>query len=471
MEDIVSDNNNINLVPEIINEDTYEVIKSEKNIYKDVILKALTIVKQFIIDRNLILVGGLAIDYALKVKGDYLYDDTKLPDYDFYSSVHHKDAYDLGNILLEQGFDNISVIQGRHVTTMRVRINFITVADITYIPDNILKKIPTFLVDKMNIIHPHFQMIDQHLSISRPYENPPMETILFRFSKDKKRFNLLYNHYNLQHVYDLEYSTYKPIFKTNEISRSLFANNCLTGAIALSFWMNTANELNESYSVNLYTDNLFTFNLNSDNITYSHIDKLSTTFLTDKFEHYVSLYNSVEYNDILDKLSNRCEFELNKIKFKVYNNYGNKILAKKHSDFYVANLQEILKYFLTWHVIYKCTPSLYCYLACMRLLISSTNAINIYKNKDDNVSRKITASLIDFQPNAEVYGCCTIMDSDILNMQKLELIYNDKLSKIKMPKNYYPKPGKNVTEEIYNVNLSETSFFQKNGLAKHVNGQ
>ncbi len=67
-----------------------------RHFQKDEILRALNIVKQFILKRKRILTGGMAIDFALKNKGKALYSDTKLPDYDFYSPQFHVDAYDIG---------------------------------------------------------------------------------------------------------------------------------------------------------------------------------------------------------------------------------------------------------------------------------------------------------------------------------------------------------------------------------------
>ena len=123
--------------------ESYELIILQRNINRRQIEKALDVVKKYIIKNNLILSGGMAIDLALKEKGSRLYSDNVLPDYDFYSSDYHNTAYEIGKILCEMGMENISVINGRHSTTMRVRVHYEEIADITYIPENIYKKIPT----------------------------------------------------------------------------------------------------------------------------------------------------------------------------------------------------------------------------------------------------------------------------------------------------------------------------------------
>ena len=68
--------------------DYYTNLSNVRSVIYDNITDALTIVKQFIISNDLILVGGMAIDFALKLKGDQIYTDDQLPDYDFDSPLH-----------------------------------------------------------------------------------------------------------------------------------------------------------------------------------------------------------------------------------------------------------------------------------------------------------------------------------------------------------------------------------------------
>ena len=77
----------------------YESFIVHKGANSQIILEAIDIVKEFIIDKQLILYGGQSIDFALRLKGDYIYTDDVIPDYDFYSFNHFNDAYELGLIL------------------------------------------------------------------------------------------------------------------------------------------------------------------------------------------------------------------------------------------------------------------------------------------------------------------------------------------------------------------------------------
>lgn len=175
--------------------DFYEnLIETSDDKYEE-INRGILIVRDFIINKELILTGGTAIDMALRLNGDKLYNDSKKRDYDVYSSDHVNDAYELSNILCKNGFNLVSCINAIHLMTMTVRIDFINVADFTYCPTNILARMPILKYHKFKIIHPHWQMIDQHSALSYPYTNPGREVIFQRWEKDMKRYDLLYKYY------------------------------------------------------------------------------------------------------------------------------------------------------------------------------------------------------------------------------------------------------------------------------------
>lgn len=180
------------------NEEQLKWIAQDRNKDKDTILNAQKIVKQFIIDRKLVIFGGLAIDYALRLKGSSIYYDQDLPDYDCVSYKNVDDAYDLGEILTSAGFDNVKVIRAKHVETMRVRVNLITVADIGYIPKKYFDQYKYLKYDQLHILHPDIQRIDLHRAFCYPLNNAPMEDIFHRWEKDLHRFNLYEKFYPIK---------------------------------------------------------------------------------------------------------------------------------------------------------------------------------------------------------------------------------------------------------------------------------
>jgi hypothetical protein len=179
------------------------------------IKKALDIAKNFIIERKLILYGGIAIDYALKKKGSKLYDEDTLPDYDVLSSQHAKDAYDLGCILQKEGLPNISVIYALHIQTMKVRVEYETIMDCSYVKHDILSGIPTMEYNKFLLVHPNYQMIDLHRGMAFPFNDFPKEVIFHRQKKDLVRYNMLFEKYPLKEI-QIKNKMFKKEFKYND---------------------------------------------------------------------------------------------------------------------------------------------------------------------------------------------------------------------------------------------------------------
>jgi hypothetical protein len=132
---------------------------------KNELFLALDVVKEYIINNNLLVTGGYSLDLALKSKGSFIYDNYTIPDYDILSDdpVHHCNT--LGLILCNLKYD-VDIIPAIHNTTIRIKTLGFTVFDCTYIPTNILNKIPTLEYDNFKLVHPHYQMIDQYISMT-----------------------------------------------------------------------------------------------------------------------------------------------------------------------------------------------------------------------------------------------------------------------------------------------------------------
>jgi len=147
--------------------------------------RMLDTVRAFGAERGLVLFGGLAIHLALRKLGaPGLYDDAELPDYDWLSTNAVRDAYDLVERLKGP---QVAAIRAIHVQTMRVRVNFVYVADIGYVPPAVLARVPILDVDGLRVVHPDFQRLDMHLAFCFPYSNAPREDVYSRWAKDADR--------------------------------------------------------------------------------------------------------------------------------------------------------------------------------------------------------------------------------------------------------------------------------------------
>lgn len=177
----------------------YENISERRSSDFEELEKALGIVEKFIKDKGLILYGGMSIDFALKAANKPgIYTDSTIPDYDFISYSAYEHSIELADILQKANMTNISSINAMHVTSRRVRINYVPVADITYVPKTIFDKIPTISYKGLKVIHPNFQRLDMHRAFSTPYEHVPQELVYFRGSKDMARFKLIDDAYPIR---------------------------------------------------------------------------------------------------------------------------------------------------------------------------------------------------------------------------------------------------------------------------------
>lgn len=177
----------------------YEFIRDSHDPEYDRVLAGIEIVKEFIITNDLVLYGGQGLDMALRLRGDKIYPDEAIPDLDFYSPRSVEHAYELADILYHAGFTGAAAIRARYVRTMRIDVGGgHVIADITYYPAELFAKLPTLKYNGMRIVHPIYQRIDMHNSLSHPFDNPPQEVIFDRWSKDIRRFNQMNAHYPVE---------------------------------------------------------------------------------------------------------------------------------------------------------------------------------------------------------------------------------------------------------------------------------
>lgn len=179
------------------NDPIYKDILRKKHVDKDIIDSALEHVRSFIKAKKLIVYGGMAIDSALRLKGESIYHEDDIPDYDCISNTNVDHAYDLADILHNLQYENVKVIRAIHNSTMRVRINLIIVIDITYYPTKFFNKCKTITYNGIQYLHPDVQRLDLHKSLCFPFNNPPKEDIFHRWLKDIKRFNIIERLYPL----------------------------------------------------------------------------------------------------------------------------------------------------------------------------------------------------------------------------------------------------------------------------------
>lgn len=433
------------------------------DLHADVLDRALKIVEKFIIDRQLILVGGMAIDLALRRKNDRIYDDDAVPDYDFLSPQFHVDAYDLGNMLVED-FPSISVINARHPSTLRVRVNFVSVADITYVPPNIYERVPTIQYGKMRVVAPSFQYIDQHRSLSFPYEDPPLETILFRWKKDMQRYDMLYKHYPI-HAKSLVFpATHSLRYYTFRCPSRAFFEHCLAGVPAIAYWLQLAKQ--HGFTTEFK-------GLNGSAISESEVrirapKSCMISVLSDdpqRFMHQTEAYrrtfksgqhsskpNTKHFHPLLDKFPECWRYGV----FEVMNNREG--LAAAHRPWpklpmFIANLQHVMGYLTVQYFWHKDTDIWAVLYGVCRQIVAWAS---------DRYDQTRDTMYMPFLPYTEVYG--------LSNRSEVYRIYREdmerKIGKLPppvhqiKPKAAYPEKDKKIDPKLYQFDPSHSPIYQ-----------
>jgi hypothetical protein len=156
------------------------------------------IVMKFIKNKKRKIYGGFALNKLLidKNKDEAIYDDDiDEPDIDFYSPEPIKDLIEICNLIQEAGYTNIWGKEAQHPGTYKIHVNWNKeCCDITYVPNNIYKKIRYVEIDGYYYTHAWFIMID----IFRVFTDP----IISYRSLDKyyKRFKKLEKYYPLPFI-------------------------------------------------------------------------------------------------------------------------------------------------------------------------------------------------------------------------------------------------------------------------------
>jgi hypothetical protein len=153
--------------------------------------KIIDIVEEFIKRKKLICYGGTAINNILPEEDQFYDKEVEVPDYDFFSQNALSDAKELANIYYKKGFIDVEAKSGQHYGTYKVFVNYMPVADITYLPKQIYNAIKNDSISVGGIMYapPNFLRMSMYLELSRPAGD------ISRWEKVLKRLALLNKNY------------------------------------------------------------------------------------------------------------------------------------------------------------------------------------------------------------------------------------------------------------------------------------
>lgn len=438
----------------------YEQVSIEHDPLYDWILEVTEIVKDFIRANKLIIYGGSGMDYALRLKGDKIYPDSAIPDLDFFSPDSVEHAYSLADILYHKGYTDVRTIRALYVHTMRVDlIDNHFIADISYVPKKVFESLPYLEYDGMRIIHPEFQKIDLHSSLSFPYDNSPREVIFDRWPKDVKRFNLLTKYYPTE----VDFSNvlkYNQIVVSKNITKYVL-HGFLAYAVIYKYYSETLPEPSKKVikSTISFGDKI-TFDCFGDTIDIVHFDMKKAT-------EELNLKNPKSYRAYINLIPESTVGEYEGKTLKIHSIQG-KLLSvnslKYDTSIRIVNVHYLLKYFLSQaHLSTNKTANTYLahYVSLLEMIsdfeefLTKKYGENLPENIDDIKTNPLF-------PSIYTYGNENYSSAYEVSINMIESELEGKPRYI-LPINYYP--GRVIPKKLPHpkFDYDKSEFFLEGG--------
>jgi Poly(A) polymerase catalytic subunit len=174
--------------------DESEHMQGKKIANDDIVKAIIKILENFLIRKKLICYGGTAINNILPKFAQFYNHEVEVPDYDFYSPNALQDSKELADIYHKAGYLEVEAKAGVHFGTYKVFVNFIPIADITFLQPSLFKEIGKEAVSVAGIRYapPNFLRMNMYLELSRPAGD------VSRWEKVLKRLTLLNKYYPLK---------------------------------------------------------------------------------------------------------------------------------------------------------------------------------------------------------------------------------------------------------------------------------
>jgi len=192
--------------------DENDKIIRQKMVSGDEIKQMIKIVEDFLVKKKLVCYGGTAINNILPKYAQFYDRDIEVPDYDFYSPNALVDAKELADIYYAAGYADVEAKTGVHEGTYKVFVNYIPMADITFLHPELYA---TFLKDSVSIAGikyapPNILRMNMYLELSRPAGD------ISRWEKVLKRLTLLNTYYPMKIDYDCTEVDFQRQMDTNQ---------------------------------------------------------------------------------------------------------------------------------------------------------------------------------------------------------------------------------------------------------------
>jgi hypothetical protein len=193
--------------------DENEKVQKSKAANSDNVKKMIEILEAFLAKKKLICYGGTAINNILPVDAQFYNREIEIPDYDFFSPNALDDAKELADIFYTNGYSDVEAKAGMHEGTYKVFVNFIPMADITYMHKELFDSLAKESITIAGICYasPNYLRMSMFLELSRPAGD------VSRWEKVLKRLSLLNKYHPMKVDYNCNVVDFQRKMETHSI--------------------------------------------------------------------------------------------------------------------------------------------------------------------------------------------------------------------------------------------------------------
>ena len=319
-----------------------EIINYESS-HNTEILQALDVVKQFIQSKKRVCYGGTAMNALLPEKYKFYDPDYDLPDYDFLTPDGNSDEKELVIALKKAGFNDVYNRVGVHKGTKKILVNYVAVADITEVEQDIydIYVKNSKIIDNILYTNENMLRMMMYLELSRPRGE------VSRWLKVFERLQLLNKHFKIKECKQKHYSEEVSLQTRKRILDFIISKGRILANIDLeSIYAKSLKS--KQVKFNLMRGNGFTF--------------YSPDLKKDAFDLKDFLYNKdlqiLYYEGYSDTLPNRIRILDNNVPIAVIveetacHSYNN-ILTSDNKILHIASLQTLITLYYSFYFFTK----------------------------------------------------------------------------------------------------------------------
>ncbi len=210
--------------------DTATSIVGKKLVQSDSMKSIINILEDFLRTHKTLCYGGTAVNNILPEQDRFYNKNIEIPDYDFFTPYAIEYARDLANIYYKAGYEEVEAKSSVHAGTYKIFLNFIPIADITYMDKSLFYNILKYSL-KINAITycpPNYLRMAMYQELSRPMGDVTRwEKVLKRIILLNKNFPLkgtMCKNFDFQRKYE---GSEEEQYQLYEITKTSFINQGL----------------------------------------------------------------------------------------------------------------------------------------------------------------------------------------------------------------------------------------------------